>query len=50
MEISEKFGFYLPSSDVDDIADINQISSNFRKIEDTVLTEKETKDTIGKEY
>ena len=39
METSTKYGFYLPSSDTDDIADINQISDNFRKI-DTDVQEK----------
>lgn len=36
METSTNFGFYLPSRDTDDIADINQISDNFRKIDDEV--------------
>ena len=36
METSTKYGFYLPSRDTDDIADINQISDNFRKIDDEV--------------
>lgn len=36
MEISEKFGFFLPSRDSDDIADINQISENFRTIDKNV--------------
>lgn len=38
MDISDNYGFYLPSRDGDDIADINQISDNFRKI-DTELSE-----------
>lgn len=36
MEISERFGFNLPSRDGDDLADINQISNNFRIVEDVV--------------
>lgn len=36
MEISERFGFNLPSRDGDDLADINQISDNFRIIENVV--------------
>lgn len=34
METSKKFGFNLPSRDSDDIADINQISDNFRIIDE----------------
>lgn len=34
MEISTNLGFYLPSSDSDDIADINQISDNFRNLDE----------------
>lgn len=34
MKISEKFGFYLPSRDEEDIADINQISENFEKLDE----------------
>lgn len=33
MDISANYGFYLPSRDGDDIADINQISDNFKKID-----------------
>ena len=36
MEKSERFGFNLPSRDGDDLADINQISNNFRIVEDVV--------------
>lgn len=36
MERSENFNFYLPSRDGDDIADINQISQNFRTIDEQV--------------
>ena len=35
-EMSENFGFVLPSRDGDDIADINQISDNFRIIDEKV--------------
>lgn len=34
MEKSENYGFFLPSRDADDIVDVNQISENFRKIDD----------------
>lgn len=34
METSQKYGFNLPSRDGNDIADINLISDNFRKVED----------------
>lgn len=33
MDRSARFGFYLPSRDTDDIADINQISDNFRIVD-----------------
>lgn len=33
MQYSKNYGFYLPSRDGDDIADINQISDNFRIID-----------------
>lgn len=36
MEKSEKFSFNLPSSNSDDIADINQISDNFRNIDKNI--------------
>lgn len=36
MERSENFNFYLPSRDSEDIADINQISENFRTIDEQV--------------
>jgi hypothetical protein len=38
MEKSKNYDFYLPSRDTDDVADINQISENFRKI-DTEMAE-----------
>ena len=38
MRKSEKYDFYLPSRDVDDIVDINQLSENFLKI-DSELSE-----------
>lgn len=37
MEYSPKFNFALPSRDVDDIADINEISNNFRIIDEQML-------------
>ena len=33
MKQSENYGFYLPSRDTDDLADINQLSENFKKID-----------------
>ena len=36
MEISTNLGFYLPSSNSDDIADINQISDNFRNLDEYI--------------
>ena len=33
MRKSKNFGFYLPSRDADDVADINQISENFENID-----------------
>ena len=36
MEISTNLGFYLPSSDSDDIANINQISDNFRNLDEYI--------------
>ena len=36
MEISTNLGFYLPSSGSDDIADINQISDNFRNLDEYI--------------
>ena len=41
MEKSVKFGFNLPSRDGDDIADINQISENFRIIEEKIYNKEE---------
>lgn len=41
MEKSEKFNFYLPSRDGDDIVDVNQLSDNFRIIDETLLTKDE---------
>jgi hypothetical protein len=38
VEKSFNWGFYLPSRDVDDMADINQISNNFRIIDDVMYT------------
>lgn len=44
METSTNFGFNLPSRDNDDIADINQISDNFRIIDEIM---KETDQTFS---
>ena len=49
MEKSEKFGFILPSRDSDDIADINQISDNFRIIDENIPSKDELKNEIEKE-
>lgn len=46
MEISEKFGFKLPSRNADDIADINEISENFRIIDETVPSKEELTNEI----
>ena len=43
MTKSEKFGFNLPSRDSDDAADINQISDNFRLIEEKVPSKDDLK-------
>ena len=40
MERSKNFNFYLPSRDGDDIADINQISENFRNIDTQLIPDK----------
>ena len=49
MEKSEKFGFNLPSSNSDDIADMNQISDNFRIIDNKALTNEELQSILLKE-
>lgn len=49
MEKSEKFGFILPSRDADDIADINQISDNFRIIDENIPSKDELKNEMEKE-
>ena len=36
MEKSKNYNFYLPSRDSDDVADINQISDNFRNIDKNI--------------
>lgn len=47
MEYSTNFGFVLPSSDNDvDLADINEISNNFRKIDENAVK----KEDIDKTY
>ena len=47
MEHSPKFNFALPSRDVDDVADINEISNNFRIIDEQVLGREEYEHTSG---
>lgn len=44
METSTNFEFYLPSRDGDDIADINQISDNFKIIDEKVASKKDLGD------
>lgn len=44
MEYSPIFGFYLPSRDGDDIADINQISDNFKIIDERVASKEDLGD------
>lgn len=46
MEISQKYKFNLPSSADDDIADINDISDNFRIIDNNVLNADEVNKMI----
>lgn len=46
MEYSEKYNFYLPSRDGDDIADVNQISDNFRIIEENIPSKIDLDDAI----
>jgi hypothetical protein len=41
VEKSEHFGFNLPSSNTDDVVDVNQISDNFRKIDKELNEAKE---------
>lgn len=48
MDISTNYGFFLPSRDTDDIADINKISDNFRII-DGKMVDKKYLDTILEE-
>lgn len=44
MEYSEKYNFYLPSRDGEDIVDINQISDNFRIIDENIPSKKDLDD------
>ena len=37
MENSKNFWFYLPSTESDDVADINQMASNFKKIDEELF-------------
>jgi hypothetical protein len=50
MEKSEKFGFNLPSRDSDGVADINQISDNFRLVEEKVPSKDDLKNIIDQTY
>ena len=45
MEISNKFGFYLPSRDEGDPADIDQISYNFKKVDEQAVDKSELEET-----
>lgn len=47
MERSANFNFYLPSRDSEDIADINQISENFRTIDGQVPKKEYVDEKIG---
>lgn len=47
MKYSENFGFFLPSRDVGDYADINQISQNFSIIDQVVYKKEEVDRKIG---
>lgn len=47
MERSPNFGFNLPSRDADDIADINQISDNFKIIDESVPNNDEVEHLIN---
>lgn len=44
MDRSERYNFYLPSSDTDDLADINQISENFRIIDERMPSKEDLGD------
>lgn len=46
MQKSQNYGFYLPSRDTDDIVDVNQISDNFRIIDENIPSNNSTKDDI----
>jgi hypothetical protein len=50
MERSTRFNFNLPSSSVDDIADINQISENFRIIDEKMVESVEGKGLSENDY
>lgn len=45
MDRSTNYNFYLPSRDADDIADINQISDNFRTVDTKMKNIEDTADT-----
>lgn len=50
MDISTNYGFFLPSRDADDIADINQISDNFRTIDEKMVEKVEGKGLSENDY
>ena len=50
MDISTNYGFFLPSRDTDDIADINQISDNFRIIDGKMVEKVEGKGLSENDY
>lgn len=50
MQYSENYGFYLPSRDADDVADINQISENFRVIDASVVKKISGKGLSSNDY
>lgn len=49
MERSGNFNFYLPSRDTDDIADINQISENFKVIDEKLFETSEVANSLRKD-
>lgn len=50
MEKSANFGFSLPSRDTDDIADINQISANFKIIDEKMVEREDGKGLSSNDY
>ena len=47
MENSQKFGFNLPSRDIDDLVDVNLLSDNFIIIDYMVLSKDEIETKIN---